>query len=279
MTQKYSICLVEPQNYVHSGAFYEIADVLLYALRDLGHEAALRKNGIDPSARNIVIGVHLLNPAMAAQMPPGTTILNTEQLGATPGSWNQNILQWFSHDFTLWDYSDANVGYLKDFGVKRVEKLQLGFQKELCRIPQQDEHDVDVLFYGCINQRRKHVLEDLISRGLRVKVLSGIYGAARDAWIARSRIVLNLHYYDTQIFEIVRTFYLMTNGVPVAAEVNPTTRIDDCYREGLLCSPYENLAESIAAVLQDEARLARLGIKAKETIERHPQAVLLREIL
>lgn len=279
MTQKYNICLAEPQNYIHSGAFYEIADLLLYALRELGYEAALKKNGIDPAARNILIGVHLLSPSMAAQMPSDTIVLNTEQLGGTPASWNQNILEWFSRGFTLWDYSEANVGYLKAFGVKRVEKLQLGYQKELCRITPQKVQDVDVLFYGCINPRRQTVLSDLEARGLRVKTLFGVYGAERDAWIARSRIVLNLHYYETQIFEIVRAFYLMTNGVPTAAEVNPTTRIDDCYRDGLLCLPYDGLAAGIAEVLLDETRLARIGEKGKETIERYPQAQLLREIL
>ncbi|MEW2914521.1 glycosyltransferase family 1 protein [Leisingera sp. JC11] len=279
MTQRYNICLVEPQNYVHSGAFYEIADLLLYALRELGHEAALKKNGIDPAARNILIGVHLLNPSMAAQLPPDTIILNTEQLGGTPGSWNQNILQWFSHDFTLWDYSDANVAYLKEFGVKRVEKFQFGFQKELCRIPRQQQQDVDVLFYGCINPRRQAVLADLETRGLRVKALYGVYGPERDAWISRSRVVLNLHFYETQIFEIVRAFYLMTNGIPTAAEVNPTTRIDDCYRDGLFCLPYDGLAEGIAGVLQNEDELVRIGAQAKETIARYPQAQLLREIL
>ncbi|MDC0656785.1 glycosyltransferase family 1 protein [Leisingera sp. SS27] len=271
--------MAEPQNYIHSGAFYEIADLLLFALRELGHEAALKKNGIDPTARNILIGVHLLSPALASQMPPGTIILNTEQLGGTFGEWNKKILEWFSHDFTLWDYSDVNVGYLREFGVKRVEKLQLGFQQELCRITSQEERDVEVLFYGCINQRRKLVLDDLISRGLRVKVLSGVFGAERDAWIARSRLVLNLHYYETQIFEIVRAFYLMTNGIPTAAEVNPTTRIDDCYRDGLLSLPYDGLAAGIEEALQDETGLEQLGARGQETIARHPQAQLLHEIL
>ncbi|MBY6065503.1 glycosyltransferase family 1 protein [Leisingera aquaemixtae] len=279
MTQKFNICLIEPQNYVHSGAFYEIADLLLYALRDLGFEAVSTRNRIDPAARNIVIGIHLLNPSFAKQMPPGTIILNTEQLGAVFGDWNKRILEWFSQDFTLWDYSEANVAHLRDFGVKRVEKLQLGYQKELCRITRRENPDVDVLFYGCINPRRKAVLADLEARGLRVKALFGVYGQDRDAWIARSRIVLNLHYYETQIFEIVRTFYLMTNGVPIAAEVNPGTRIDDCYRDGMLPLPYSQLAAGIDDALKDEAGLAQLGAQAKETIASLPQAGLLREII
>ena len=279
MKKKYNISLVVPENFVHVGAFYEIIDLLMCSLHELGFEVGFKKNGIDPEACNILIGVHMLDPALASQMPPGTIILNTEQLGGTYEHWNEKILAWFSQDFTLWDYSDANVTYLKDFGAKRVEKLQLGFQPELCRIEPQAEKDIDVLFYGSTNPRREAVLEDLAARGLRVKTLYGTYGHHRDDWIARSRIVLNHHFYDTQIFEIVRAFYLMTNGIPFAAEVNPTTRIDDVYRDGLLSFPYEGLAEGIADVLQDEARLAQAGVQAKETISRYPQAQLLREIL
>ncbi|KIC19307.1 glycosyltransferase family 1 protein [Leisingera sp. ANG-DT] len=279
MTQKYNICLAQPDNYPHTGAFSEIADLIQFALRDLGYEAAIHKNKIDPSARNILIGIHLMTCAMAKVVPADTIILNTEQLGSTLSHWNKNIVEWFSHDFTLWDYSDANVSYLNDFGVKRVEKLQIGYQKELCRITPRQKKDIDVLFYGSVSPRRKKILDDLRACGLTVKQLEGTYGKSRDDWISRSRMVLNLHFYDSQIFEIVRAFYLMTNGIPLASELNSGTMIDECYRDGILGLPYDGLAEGIAEVLQDEAKLERIGKKGNETIARYPQAHLLREIL
>jgi hypothetical protein len=279
MPEVFNVCLIQPDGYIHSGAFFEIADLIVLGLRELGFKAALRRNAIDPDARNILIGIHLLDPSFADGLPPDTIILNTEQLGGSPEAWNKNILEWFSKGFTLWDYSDANVGYLRSFGVEDVRKFQIGFQKELCRIDKQKEKDVDVLFYGSLNQRRRIVLADLQSRGLQVKVLNGVYGRDRDDWIGRSRIVLNHHYYETQIFEIVRAFYLMTNGVPVAAEVNPETQIDDRYRDGLLCLPYAELAGGIAEILKDGQELEQLGTRGKATIGKHPQAEILRELI
>ena len=43
-------------------------------------------------------------------------------------------------------------------------------------------------------------------------------------WIARSKIVLNLHQYDAQVFEIVRVSYLLANRRAVVSErgANPT---------------------------------------------------------
>ncbi len=149
----------------------------------------------------------------------------------------------------------------------------------LCRIAPKAHKDVDVLFYGCLNPRRNKVLRDIHERGHRVKILNGVYGRERDEWIARSKLVLNHHFYETQIFEIVRTFYLLTNAIPVAAEVNPTTQIDDCYRDGLLGLPYDELAGGITEILQDDAALAELGARGKATIEQRPQTELMKALI
>lgn len=279
MPQTYQICLFQPEDYIHTGAFYEIAELLQYGLRALGYEAETRINDIDPNARNILIGVHLLDHRAAAHMPANSIVLNTEQLGGIASGWNRNILKWCSDDFTLWDYSDANVKYLKASGVERAAKLELGYQGELNRIQPRDHKDVDILFYGCINERRQKILNALEAYGLRVKALYGVFGAERDEWIARSKLVLNLHYYESQIFEIVRVFYLMTNGIPTAAEVNAETKIDNFYKKGLLCCPYEGFVDGVMELLEDKARLARLGTLGRETIMERPQTELLQNIL
>jgi len=88
-------------------------------------------------------------------------------------------------------------------GLPRPTYVPIGYVPELTRIAPAAE-DIDVLFYGASYERRYAVLRDLHDRGLRVKWLSGVYGASRDAWIARSKIVLNIHYWDAKIFEKVR---------------------------------------------------------------------------
>lgn len=276
---RFQICIIQPDNYVHSGAFLEIADLLKFALLSLGHEVVLKTNNFDSTAQNILIGVHLLDASVAAQLPPDTIILNTEQLGGVCSNWNENIIKWFSNNFTLWDYSHTNVGYLKDFGIKNVKKLEIGYQEELNRIKKQDTKNVDVLFYGMVNERRRKALQELEARGLRVKTLVGVYGAGRDLWVGQSQLVVNLHYFETQIFEIVRIFYLMTNGIPVATEINTTTKIDDFYREGLYCRPYEEFVDGVVELFEDKKKLAELGPMGQERIKLRPQTELLQNIL
>jgi hypothetical protein len=55
-------------------------------------------------------------------------------------------------------------------------------------------------------------------RGLRVESAFGCYGEERDALIARARIVLNVHYYESKVFEVVRVSYLLANRKCVLSE-------------------------------------------------------------
>ena len=59
--------------------------------------------------------------------------------------------------------------------------------------------DVDVLFFGLMNPRRAALLAAVNASGLAVHVLTGetmTFGGALDTILARTKIVLNLHFYD-----------------------------------------------------------------------------------
>ena len=96
-----------------------------------------------------------------------------------------------------------------------------------------------MLFYGSLNSRRQAVLENLRLAGLKVVHLFGVYGEERDAAIANAKVVLNLHYYEDSIHELVRTSYLLANKKAVVSEAGPGTEIEDGIREAMVAVPYE----------------------------------------
>ena len=53
---------------------------------------------------------------------------------------------------------------------------------------------------------------------MRLVVVYGVYGAERDALIARSKIVLNVHFYGAKVLEVVRLSHLLSNGAFVISE-------------------------------------------------------------
>ena len=274
---RFNICLVKPDNYIHSFAFLELGELLYFSLQELGHEVTFGFNNLEPTATNILIGCHLLDPSFITQIPPSTIILNTEQIyGET--DWNKPIFEWTKH-FQIWDYSPKNIEKLNQMGIERTRLLRIGFQKELARLSINKSKEVDVLFYGSVNERRKTVLDGLEARGIKVKVLFGVYGKERDEWIERSKVVLNHHYYEAQIFEIVRVFYLLTNSVAVVGEVNKTTSIDSIYQEGISASKYEDLISDCVELVNHDALRVQVQEKAFVAISKYPQALFTQEVL
>ncbi|WP_219350272.1 hypothetical protein, partial [Kingella negevensis] len=189
-----------------------------------------------------------------------------------------NIL-YLAQRYAMWDYSEANIQHFWERGISHVKHLPLGFQAALKRIELSSTPDIDVLFYGSLNERRVNILNQLPKQGLRVEVLQDVFGKERDKWIARSKVVLNMHYFDSQIFEIVRCFYLMTNGVAVVSEVNPNTSIQAAYLNGIVATPYEQLVQTcVNLCMQPETQLAQQK-EALQTMQALPQANIMQQLL
>jgi len=278
LMKKINICLIKPDKYIHSYAFLELGELIYFSLLELGYEATLRFNQIEPDLKNILIGCHLLEPKFIEQFPKSTIILNTEQIYSDTTDWNKNIFAWVSN-FEVWDYSDRNIEKLNEIGVNRTKLFKIGFQNELARLDRSKTKDVDVLFYGSVNERRRNVIEKLIKNGLTVKTLFGVYGKERDEWIERSKLVLNHHFYKSQIFEIVRVFYLLTNSMVVVGEVNDSTSINAMCREGIYAAKYDELVAGCVEVVNDDVVRKRIESEALNSISRYPQKIFTQEAL
>jgi len=274
---KFNICLVKPDNYIHSFAFMELGELIYHSLRELGLEATIYFNKIEPNCQNILIGCHLLDPSWIPQLPASTIILNTEQISSA-ADWNKTVLAW-AEKFEIWDYSTKNIQTFKEYGLSKVKHFKIGFQQELVRLDSSKNKDVDILFYGAINERRKSILAQLEAKGLRVKVLFGVYARERDEWIERSKIVLNHHFYDSQIFEIVRVFYLLTNSIAVVGEVNDTTFIDPMCSAGIYPGKYEELIDQCQNLVQNDVLRQKIQLAAIESISQYPQKIYTQEVL
>jgi hypothetical protein len=274
----YRVALVQPSGYAHSLAFQELAELLVFSLQDLGHECAFEINRFDRARRNIVLGAQLLPSEWQAQLPRDTIIVNTEQLGSAQHAWTDPIVN-LAQRLTVWDYNSHNITFLQSQGARDVRRLELGFQPRLARLNLVSEPDVDVLFYGSMGERRQRLLSAIEQQGLRVKALFGVYGRERDAWIERSKIVLNCHHYETQIFEIVRVFYLLTNGVAVVGEVGPDTHIEEPFKSAIVAAPYEEIPARCAELAADAQARAVLASRGAEQFRHRSQAELLRPLL
>ncbi len=155
----------------------------------------------------------------------------------------------------VWDYSSTNVAFLSAKGCGNARYMPLGFSPRLERIVHTPVKDLDIIFYGTANKRRGLVLESLSSR-CQLRVGFGAYGNDRDQVIARSKIVLNLHQFETAQLEQVRISYLLNNRCFVVSEISE----NNPYSDGLVFRNYDQIAECCLEYLQPEMEAERTRI-------------------
>lgn len=268
------VSVIRPEGYVHSDAFREVAETLVCGFQALGYQSGLVENTVDPSATNVVLGAHLLTEKDSLSLPPGTIIYNLEQMGGA--SLNESYYR-LAERLPIWDYSPANLDWWKQRPcLVEPVLVEIGFAPQLRRIERAPEQDIDVLFYGSLNERRIAVLRELERSGVRVQVAFGVYGRERDALIARAKIVLNLHCYETKRFEVVRVSYLLANSKAVVSESS-----DDMagYENAVATFPYEQIVDGCTALLADEPRRRQLEERGYAFFRSRPIAPILARAL
>ena len=273
---RFAVAVLSPPGYGHSGIFREAAEGLHYALLALGHDSVLSDTLDLDERRTIVLQPQLL--AHYGLLPPKNTILyNLEQVG-DDSTWMKPLIPELFRRFPVWDYSQANIEQLTSRQVCRPTHVPIGYVPELTRIAAAPE-DIDVLFYGSLNDRRRAVLDGLRSRGLRVESLFGVYGASRDAWIARSKIVLNVHQWEARVFEIVRVSYLLANKRAVVSErgVDPIEERD--LASGIAFAEYDELSDRCVELLANESARRELAERGYQAFSARSQADILRRVL
>ena len=273
------IVLVQPEGFPDSGIFIEIAETLQAGFRALGYDANIVANVVRFGVPIILLSAHLMTEADAQRLPAGAIIYNLEQM--RPGAWAANP-NYFAilRRHTVWDYDATNAAAIIDAtGNRDVHVVPIGYVPELTRIAPATVQDIDVLFYGSITARRHAVFEAVAASGLGMHAAFRVYGAERDALIARAKVVLNLHAHDNWSFETVRLSYLLANRKAVVCEAASPDEVDSDLRDGLLIAPYEHLVDACAALLRDEPARRRLEDAGFAAFSRRDETALLQRAL
>ena len=78
---------------------------------------------------------------------------------------------------------------------------------------------------------------------------------------------------------MVRVHYLLSNGVPVVGEVNPSTTIPDYYADAISGVPYDRLVDECERLVNDVAAREAVGQHGLAVIAQHPQTAFTSELL
>jgi len=241
------------------------------AIQELGIPAHYSPRVVVPEWTNIFLDAALISDCSA--IPANSIIFNLEQLGSTSKLATPEYVELLkAHQ--VWDYSLRNIDFLKKSGVLNPIYVPIGYSQSLKRQKPQVSQDIDVLFYGYINPRRQRILDQLKPIA-NVVATQGTYGDELFELIARAKVVLNLHFYSTHIFESVRVSYLLANKKAVLSEVNADTEIPAHYIGAICAAPYELLPEACLQLLQNESHRRYLEEVGHKIFARFPLSAAL----
>ncbi|HXZ40891.1 MAG TPA: hypothetical protein VEG68_09120 [Terriglobales bacterium] len=273
---KFQIVLIRPPAYLHTEAFREIAETLQFGFRSVGHTAEIVENVFDSAATNLILGAHLLSPGQTRQVPRGSILYNLEQIG---GAQLQPAYYELGRQHQVWDYDASNIEKWNAMNCSYAPvHVPVGYVPELTRIASRP-HDIDILFYGSLNERRNQVLNSLKNSGVKVQTVFGVYGRDRDELIARSKLILNIHFYDAKVFEIVRVSYLLANSKAVVTECASHSSADEGLVNAVLACPYESLVDGCLSLLQHEEERRKLETRGFQWFSRRKESDILSNAL
>jgi hypothetical protein len=272
---RFCIWVVTPDGYDHHHAFDEVAEVLSAAFRALGGSAPIVKSQWEWAGRApIVLGGHLLAPSAGVDLPRHAILFNFEQVDANSPWVNSAYLSLLKR-YAVLDYSIANTQALQASGIGHARHFPIRFMPILARVGTAADCDIDVLFYGSMNERRALILEGLQARGLNVVHLFGVYGAQRDAAIARAKVIVNIHFFAAGIFEAVRVCYLLANGKCVVSEGRPDDPDIADIADGIVVCAFHEIVDRCIELIEDDAKREALARRGRTAIAATTQADIL----
>jgi|SRR5579862_3466971 len=271
--QPFNIVRIQPRGQPASGAHADVARLLYHSFESLSHPVALQVNTCEVNAINILIGCErMATPAFSKDVR--YIPYQLEQLARGGVAISSSMMTIMQGAMEVWDYDPSNIEVLKQIGIKSARLLPLGYHEKLMTIQRRADEDIDVLFYGLLNPRRQAIIDALKDKST-VKTLQFVYGEERDKWIARAKIVLNMHFYPAQIAEQVRVSYLLNNAKCVVSEQSDHDPL------GHLCAvaPYDRLTETCMKLLADRDERERIIAAAHDGFRQMPMTGNLRAVL
>ena len=182
---------------------YFASNLLCKQIKKCGYDAQI-VHKIDPKCTDYIWIIY--NNSLSWAVPKYYISYQTEQIGS---HWfNQRYYQRLASSLAVWEYNEANLPcyhHLND----NIHIVGTGIE-----IQPKVKKDIDFVFYGGLSQRRKDALKQLKN----VHVITDKLGQPMQSILARTKTVINIHYYDKSPLETFRINEALSHGCNVISE-------------------------------------------------------------
>lgn len=182
---------------------YYLSNVLKYILEKENHKVFI-KEYINLNDNNLHI---ILFSQKVKKYPKNYIIYNLEQ---------KDISKWINKKFELsilfskksWDYSKLNISKFDKILQNKLIFFRLPcIDYNLISNNINNVEEFDILFYGTMNEKRKNILNYIklkLNNKYKFKVINNLFGKDLFNYIKKSKIVLNISFYDNALLECYR---------------------------------------------------------------------------
>jgi hypothetical protein len=226
----------------------------------------------DPESIVFVFLIHVTQYLLTETIAGKVVMINTEQYTSPGFSARMNFVlsqATQKQNWSMLEYNPKNMKFYRqkypNFPLFYLPLLYSEFLETYYnslvteRIPY-DEKDIDIFFSGSLNPRRTKLLNFLQTK-YRVKIVD--FREQLDhkelfQYMERSKLVLNVFYYDVFAFDFYRNALLLSNKIPLLSEFPKDVDLDiepnlRGFGNSLLLEKYEFMPMTIEKILKHPA--------------------------
>ena len=220
-----NLVVVQPANYIHSLAFLDPANYFRQWLHRQGIATSLTKNRLRRDAINVIYGSHLGIPNSWHDPQYCNLFFNLEQIGPGGANITPQYLEILKTKNVI-DYDATNVVSYRESPqeVTLVSFLNDPSLNVYEQNPIQDR-PIDLLFFGSINQKRQTFIKQIEACGWDVCIFDKpTYADERNNIIKQSKAIINTSFYESNRFEQIRAYSVLSIGTAFISEQTATTK-------------------------------------------------------
>jgi hypothetical protein len=179
------------------------------------------------------------------QLKPYTYILYQLEQVNTSEKYH-NIIKPYIENFMkksllILEYNNDNYNMYKN--IKNIHEVKIPINSKLLI---HNDKDIDLLFYGTMNDRRKKIL-DSYKKHFKIVILTDVFGNELQEYLKKSKIVLNIHYYENALLETCRINEVLRYGCKIISE-NVNSNNDNMYGNMILFTDFFEIEETVELI-------------------------------
>lgn len=204
-----------------------ISSLFLKEFKKLGWTGSIENQTYDiKKNKNYYYFVYCLFSISYKDLPKGKYIIyqleqhTNNELSIHYQHIKKDLKKLYLHSLLSFDYCSQNINVLKKTLKVEPRLLPVPFSLEEnnWKYYSRIRKHYDIVFIGLINGRRRKIL-DFLNHFFTIAIpRRTIYGTELIKFVARGRILLNLHYYEDAILERVRLHEMIKIGIPIISE-------------------------------------------------------------